>query len=588
MTPPFLVFPAEQGAPQGLFQVFEGPERVFSGPYLQEAEEWALSTGGFLAGGLRYGRAEESASGWWGVFSRPTLLTRQEVLALAGELPLVSALEPEWTPEDHANAFRGVREALSRGNSYQVNITFPLTGRLITGSDFTWQAALRLWLEILAPSGNTTLGQGREGVFAHLGAELIVSLSPELFFQKNGEQVTSRPMKGTSRRGQTSKEDLELREALVQSPKDRAENLMITDMIRNDLGRVAGASRVEVPRLFEAEAYPTVWQLTSTVTATLAPETQLAPLMAALFPCASITGAPKLRTQELLEQLEGTPRGWYTGTLGWAYGDKAHFNVLIRTLVFPDAERPEFRLGVGGGIVWDSIAQDEYQEALAKSLFLARAQRNFDLFETLLWEPEGGWLLLDLHWARVAESARVFGTTALRSEFTEALEAAVSAALAATEVGNVPLKVKVALLPNGRWQAEAQPAGVWPDELTWALSAGPLTEDLLLFRQHKTSDRGVYQSGLVEGVDQTVFWNPRGELTETQSMNLAVKLGGEWLTPPLSSGLLPGTYRAHLLEKGLLREQVLFVADLEKGQELAFFNSVRRWKKGKPLRPTLR
>jgi len=571
-----------------MFQVFENPERVFSGAQLEQAETWASSTGGVLVGGLRYGRAEQPPSGWWGVFSRPTLAARQELLALAGELPLVSALVPEWTPEDHAKALHEVKQALSRGDTYQVNVTFPLAGRLIPSGDFSWQTALRLWLELLAPGGDPSLGQGSEGVFAHLSSELIVSLSPELFFQKNGEQVTARPMKGTSRRGQTPAEDLERRKALAGSPKDQAENLMITDMIRNDLGRVAGASRVAVPLLFEAEAYPTVWQLTSTVTARLVPKTRLAPLMDALFPCASITGAPKLRTQELLEQLEATPRGWYTGTLGWAHADKAHFNVLIRTLVFSDVKSPEFRLGVGGGIVWDSVPQDEYQEALAKSLFLARAQRTFDLFETLLWEPDSGWLLPDLHWARIAESARVFGTPVLRGEFTQALEAAVSASVTEGQTGKMPLKVKVALLPDGRWQAEVQPAGVWPEELTWALSPVALQEASLVFRQHKTSDRGVYQSGLVEGVDQTIFWNQNGELTETQSMNLAVKLGGEWLTPALSSGLLPGTYRAYLLGEGLLRESVLFVADLEQAQELAFFNSVRRWKKGKPPRPTFR
>ena len=395
---------------EGGFLVFSRPLSTWKGPDLAQAEASAREHGAWLAGGLQYAEAETDAPGWWGVFEQPAMMTGEDLAAEADASPVViGPLCTKTDADSYGRAFSAVRDALTRGVTYQTNLTFAVTGRAVSAPPWSWRSALRLWLEL-------TAAQGREAVFAVLGDEsdaVLASASPELFFSRQGDDVETRPMKGTAPRDADAARDAALRHELSNSVKNRAENLMVTDMLRNDLGRLAVPGGVSVPRLFEIEEYPTVWQMTSTVRARLKPGVTLAALMTALFPCASITGAPKLSTQQIIASTETSPRGWYTGTFGWykpssAVGgpDRGRFSVLIRTL---ELTGPEFRLGVGGGVVWDSTAEGEYSEAWAKTRFLDTTRRAFSLTEAVLWEPETGFFLLEEHERRLAAACRHFG-----------------------------------------------------------------------------------------------------------------------------------------------------------------------------------
>jgi len=559
--PPFLLFP-DQG---GNFLLFAEPWAVFES--VHQAERAAQEKDGWLAGGLPYpdrAAAPESA-GWWGVFPRPQTQTLAQVKIWADQGPVFAGpLVPEVSPVEYQHAFEQVHAALKRGDSYQVNLTFRLRGRAASGQAWGWPSALRLWLDAIP-------GQTNAACFAVLGTKeqpfpVVVSASPELFFRQEGSTVWSKPMKGTA--PASSSPDL--------TAKLKAENLMITDMVRNDLGQVAVPGSVAVPQLFEWERYPTVWQLTSTVRAGLPPSLTFARLAEALFPAASITGAPKHRTREIIAQVEASPRGWYTGTLGWHRPASAidgpalsRFSVLIRTLVFEDDE-PRFVLGVGGGIVWDSQVNDEWDEALTKARFLKPVQRDFDLVEALLWQPETGYSLLKEHTARLSAACRDFGGTWNQTEWDELLA---NASAGLTE----PSKVRVLLSPDFRLAAEAETIKISPGSLSYALAAEPCGPETLLWRRYKTTRRGIYNASRVPGADQTLHFNQRGELTESTTMNVVLEIGGKKLTPALSSGLLDGTLRRHLVDKGELKEQVLLVDDLKKADRVWLINSVRGW-----------
>jgi len=577
-TPPFLAFPDQKGG----FLVFQEPWGIFSGPDLPRAEALALSRGGWISGGLSYAPAERPAPGWWGVFPAPRRVSRDELETWADPSvvrtgPLASSL----TFEEYAQAFSTVRKALAEGTSYQVNLTFALTGRAVSGSAWSWRSALRLWLDLIA-------GQGREACFAVLGTgegpgPILVSASPELFFQQEGPVVESRPMKGTAARHDDPVEDAISRHALVSSLKVRAENLMITDMLRNDLGRLAVPGGVSVPRLFDVEEYPTVWQMTSTVRAQLPSEPSLQGLMGALFPCASITGAPKIATQRVIASAEAQPRGWYTGTLGWhrpaspVEGPcRSRFSVLIRTLVFDQPDSGLFHLGVGGGIVWDSTAQEEWDEAWAKARFMASTQREFCLTEAVLWTPQEGPTLVPEHESRLRLACRAFGPDLEEGALGAALDKAVSQ----QEVGGLaaPLKLRVLVDPDLCLRVEAEVLRPLPEVLTIALADRPFGPESLLFRRFKTTDRSVYDQARVAGVDQTIHFNERGELTESTSMNLVLEKDGQFLTPAASCGLLEGTFRARLLAEGTIVEAILPRQALESADRVWLINSVRGWK----------
>jgi para-aminobenzoate synthetase/4-amino-4-deoxychorismate lyase len=346
---------------------------------------------------------------------------------------------------------------------------------------------------------------------------------------------------------------------------------MITDMVRNDLGRVARTGTVRTRALFELERYPTLWQMTSTVEAEA--DTNLVDLLRALFPAASITGAPKRRTMEIIRDLETEPRQIYTGTIGHLRPDgSARFNVAIRTaLVDKTAGTAEY--GVGGGIVWDSDADEEYAESHTKALILAPPLPAFELLETLRWTPEQGYARLPLHLDRLARGAAYFGyaveLTAVEAALTDAAQ-------------HFPRRARrVRLLVDAARRVSVTDADLTPLPADYrvTLAPTPLPVEHDPFVRHKTTHRTVYEAARrsATGADDVLLWNSRGEITESTIANLVVELDGEWVTPPVSSGLLPGVYRRELLESGRIRERVLNRSDLARCTRLALVNSLRGW-----------
>ncbi|MBC8077362.1 MAG: bifunctional anthranilate synthase component I family protein/class IV aminotransferase, partial [Chloroflexales bacterium] len=400
----------------------------------------------------------------------------------------------------------------------------------------------------------------------------ILSLSPELFFGWDGDQIMTRPMKGTARRGRWLAEDEARAAALLASEKERAENLMIVDLLRNDIGRVAEIGSVRVPQLFAAERYPTVWQLTSTVSARTRPATTLEDVFAALFPCGSVTGAPKVSTMRLIAALEDTPRGVYCGAIGLIEpGGAATFNVAIRTVQL-DAATGAANYGVGGGITWDSTAAGEYAEVRAKAALLGTRWPTFALLETLRLEG-GRYTLLDRHLARLADSARYFDFQFDIKDARAALD------VHAGEHAHEVRRVRLLLAQGGAVRVESAPLQPLPPEpLPVALTHTPVSsDDRFLF--HKTTQRATYDALRANAPDafDVLLWNERGELTEFTIGNLVLELEGRRYTPPLSSGLLAGTMRAELLETGQIAERVLLREDLARATGVWLVNSVRGW-----------
>ncbi|SDI79378.1 aminodeoxychorismate synthase component I [Propionivibrio dicarboxylicus] len=456
---------------------------------------------------------------------------------------------------DYCAKVDGIQAWIASGDCYQVNLTFPLYFRAF-GHPLALYAALRRRQPV------------RYGAFVGVPGATLLSFSPELFFERTGTRVQARPMKGTAPRGDTAAEDAALRAAMLASDKERAENVMIVDMLRNDLGRLARPGSVRVEALCEAEAYPTVWQQVSTVSAEL-PEAPLADLFAALFPCASITGAPKLRAMQRIAELEEAPRDLYTGALGWvAPGGDCRFNVAIRSLELgPDGDAS---LGVGSGIVIDGDPRREYAECLLKARFIREFDPGFELIETLRLE-QGRYPLLPLHLKRLGCSARCLGF-ALDAK---AVEAAL-VELAARHAAGV-FRVRLSLAHGGAFHLQAAPLDT--SQRAWRfLLAEEVLPDGDFLRAHKTTVRGRYDkalAGLPGDVFDRIFLNRRGEVCEGARSNVFVVRDGIWLTPPLASGLLPGVLRQHLLDSGRAVEQVVTRDDLFTASAVYLGNALR-------------
>ncbi|KAB8144842.1 aminodeoxychorismate synthase component I [Chloroflexia bacterium SDU3-3] len=488
---------------------------------------------------------------WFGLFQHVGEL---DIAAI--EQPQALAWRPSVTREEYERRLRAIREYIVAGDTYQVNFTYRLQA----------EADVDPWQLFAQIAGD---GAAPYAAFVDTGEWAICSASPELFLRIDGEQIESRPMKGTAARGLWPEEDHATRDALLASEKDRAENVMIVDMVRNDLGRVAELGSVHVPALFSAERYPTVWQLTSTVAARS--HAPLERVLQATFPPASITGAPKRRTMEIIAELETTPRRIYTGAIGFfAPGRQAQLNVAIRTVLLHRPTR-QAEYGVGGGVVWDSTAAGEYEESLTKARVLTPRPRDFDLLETMRWSPEGGYALLEHHLARLARSADYFGfrieLPQIRSEL-----AALAAGLPAA-----PHRVRLLLARAGAVACQAVALG--PEALRFgdlALAAQPIDRrDVFLY--HKTTRRIVYEEALRlrPGQRDVLLFNEDGHATETTVANIAVEVDGTLYTPPVSCGLLAGTQRAWLLQQGRLRERVLSVQDVLCSPRVYLLNSVR-------------
>lgn len=465
---------------------------------------------------------------------------------------------PSIAPGQYHDAIERIRDYIRTGDTYQVNYTYRLRAPY---HGQAWDFFLRLIGGAPPPYA----------AFLQTDAWAIASASPELFLERCGERLRTRPMKGTAVRGRTLEEDRRNEASLAASEKDHAENLMIVDMARNDLGRVAVPGSVRVDPLFAIEKYPTVWQMTSTVEART--QVGFAGIMAATFPPASITGAPKPRTMEIIADLETEPRGVYTGAIGFVSpGQRMQFNVAIRT-AWIDRRRGDVTYGVGGGIVWDSRPDLELAEARAKARILSHPFPIFSLLETLLWTPEGGYALLPGHMERLLASAEYFGFRVDLDEIRQVLDSRAHS-LGASPVRQ-PHRVRLLVDRDGRATVESAVLDMSGSRrITLARSPVDMSDPFLF---HKTTARRVYDAALAEcpGYDDVVLWNRQGEVTESCIANLVVEIGGRLVTPPVACGLLPGVYRRQLLSEGRIEERVVTIDTLLASPRILLVNSVR-------------
>lgn len=482
---------------------------------------------------------------WFGLFAGVEEIAAEQVSALLPDPDGASISPPQpLIDRDEYNArMAQVLALIAAGDLYQANLTFTADVR-IDGNPLAAYAQLRA----RAAAGY--------GAVINTGRDTILSLSPELFFALEQDKLICRPMKGTSPRADAPADDAAMATALASDAKQRAENLMIVDLMRNDLSRVAVPGSVKVPSLFAVETYPTIHQMVSTVTADLAPGNDAIDVLLALFPCGSITGAPKIRAMQAISAIEGAPRGLYTGAIGRIdpSGD-AMFNVAIRTLVLPGGGTTA-AFGAGGGIVADSVADEEWGEARAKGAFLSNGRRRFDLIETMAFHPDRGIALLDRHLARMKASANHFGFAFDRHAARNELQAA-------TFRLHAPSRVRLLLSASGAIAIESAAMPPVPEQPV-SVMITPLPVDPADFRlRHKTSDRDFYdRSRRAAGAFEVVFVNPDGVLTEGSFTSLFVPKNGVFVTPSHEHGLLPGILREELIARGDAIEGVVTPADL--------------------------
>ena len=476
-----------------------------------------------------------------------------------------------WLPTlarpDFDAAIARIHQAIGDGELYQVNYTAPWMGTVTGEGAALFDALLRA-----QPGGYAACFTA--------GDEQVLSVSPELFFDWQasaaGGSILARPMKGTAARGATPALDAAAAERLRASPKERAENVMIVDLLRNDLSRIAEPHTVRVPELFHTQALPTVWQMTSDVQARTRSGLRLPDVFAALFPCGSVTGAPKVRAMQLIRELERQPRGIYCGAIGVVRPDgrggiAATFNVPIRTVVMRGTQA---RCSIGSGITASAEAGAEWQEWLHKQAFLARASEPFEVLETLAL-VDGVYRHQAEHLARMAEAAQHFGYPWQPAAVHACLQAL------AAQHGSGPWRVRLLLDRFGQPRAEAFALQPTATPVRLQLAPRPLAEAHGEWVRFKTTRRAHYAAFAPapgSGIFDTVLFNAEGEITESTFGNLAMQMDdGRWLTPPLACGLLPGVGRAVALREGRVQEGVVRVQDLHRVRRWAFINSLRGW-----------
>lgn len=467
--------------------------------------------------------------------------------------------QPSITPADYGKAFDQIKHHIREGNTYQVNFSYRLLHEAFDQDP--WLAFLSL------------VHAQRAAYGAYIATDFwrICSASPELFFRLDGPRLESRPMKGTAPRGLSSAQDRTRAEALLSCEKNRAENLMIVDMVRHDMGRISRPGSIHADPICALEQYPTLWQLTSTLTAET--DASIPEIFRALFPAASITGAPKHRTMELIAELETSPRQIYTGAIGFCSpGRRAQFNVAIRTLLI-DTSRHRAEYGVGGGIVWDSERNGEQAECRTKARILSTPPRTpFSLLETMLWTPEDGIRLLELHLARMMDSASYFDYAFPSDRIREQIEDLVRGLPAA------PHRLRLLLAEKGAPTLQALPLTPMTSApfVRLALARHPVdSSNVFLF--HKTTHRRVYEEAKADFPhhDDVILFNENKEITESTIANVVMEIEGVLCTPPVECGLLPGTARRELLARGLLRERILPLSSLRGSPRLFLLNSIR-------------
>jgi len=573
-------------AENGRSFVFLGAVRTISAwrldeiPELFQQVEAALATGLYVAGFVGYEcgyhferfagidvEAGELPLAWFGVYREPVVFDHVQgcfvgdvsLSEAAVELPeqFVDAVALEISEEDYCAKIRRVKEYIRAGETYQVN--------------FTDRVCVETGVSAAAAFGALVRQQPvAYAALLHIAGQHVLSLSPELFFRREQSRIVTRPMKGTMRRGLDCAEDRAAVVRLRNDEKNRAEHVMIVDLLRNDLGRICEMGSVRVEELFSVERYETLLQMTSTVSGRLRGGLSYYEIFKGMFPSGSITGAPKIRTMEIIHELERGPRGVYTGAIGYMAPDgTAAFNVAIRTLVMKDGEA---RMGVGGGIVADSEPMEEYRECLLKAAFLARRRHDFQLIETLLWE--GNYFLLEMHLERMEASADYFNFLWDRETVVGRLEE--------VEKGfQLGERYRVRMLLDEAGEVTVAAVKLSAEALMGRVRLSmERTSSADVFLRHKTTRRELYErefaAARAEGFDEVIFRNERGEVTEGAISNVFVRRAGRLLTPSLRCGVLPGVLRRHLLESDVSAEEcVLTVEDLESAEAVFLGNSVR-------------
>jgi para-aminobenzoate synthetase/4-amino-4-deoxychorismate lyase len=562
----------------GSWLVFDTPIRTLCAttqaevlPCLQEVERY-VHEGLYAAGFVSYEAApafdqalaafpvDEFPLVWFAVYYQPSILS----------LPLPERTmyqDPTWQPSMSTSEYRRALEKIlgfiAEGDTYQVNFTFRLK------SAFTmdpWEY-FRL------------VDQGHPmpyASFINTGRYAVCSFSPELFFCLEGKSITAQPMKGTSRRGRYCEEDALVSFQLKNSGKERAENIMIVDMIRNDISRIASSRAISVPEICIVRKFSTIFQMISTVQGETA--ASITDIMKALFPCASITGAPKIRTSEILAALETTPRHLYCGTIGW-YGPErqACFNVAIRTVVV-DTLLGEAEYGTGSGIVWESSVENEFEECRLKAQIVIKPQEPFSLIETLLWDCNKGYFLLDRHVKRLCESAQYF-------DFSVDIAKVKAMLLQFVAAGDrCRSKVRLSLESDGTVSIDSihldDEAIIGSTIIMMSLTDSPVNSaDRFLF--HKTTHREHYSQARarVPVGDDLVFYNEKDEITETLIGNIVMEIDNRFYTPPIECGLLGGVFREWLISRNFIQEKIIKKEDIYRATRIYRVNSVRKWQR---------
>ncbi len=571
MSGPFVLIDDATPGRERLLR-FARPLRVISASAPKEVAsafrtvEDALAARNYVAGWLSYelGYALEPRlaplqrprSGiplfWFGVFEAPEAVGRSQLEARGRAY--AGPLRHEWNEQDYARRFSCVHDYIEAGDIYQANLSF--RSRFAFAGD-----PLALYLKL------RDRASAAHGAFIDDGTRQILSLSPELFFEISADgKITARPMKGTAARGTDELSDARAKAALASSTKDRAENLMIVDLLRNDVGRLALIGSVSVPELFSVETYPTLHTMVSTITAQLKPATRAEAIVKALFPCGSVTGAPKIRAMEIIRELEGSARGIYCGAIGFFAPDgSANFNVAIRTLTIDGGSG---QLGIGGAVVQDSTSASEYAECLLKARYFENVRTPIGLIETLRFE--NGFVRLERHLDRMQRSAKALGLPFDRARAQRTLETGVAGA-------RDVLRVRLTLAEDGNFNCTTGPIGAAPPHWSYTISPHHVNSADQLLR-HKTDWRSFYddeQARLAKltGCDEVIFLNERGEVAEASRTNIFVRRGSGLVTPPLSAGVLEGVLRSELMEQGKCVEATLMPADLN--GEVFLGNSLR-------------
>ncbi|WP_087975117.1 aminodeoxychorismate synthase component I [Oceanobacillus rekensis] len=490
---------------------------------------------------------------WFGIFEKPEETSLQNFEAFS-----TSDWKAQTKVNEYNNNINRIKSFIEQGITYQVNYTIRMQSKF-NGSTISYYNQLAQ-----AQAANYS-------AYLNIGDYSIISASPELFFHLKENKITTKPMKGTIGRGKDKQEDQSNSDWLYQSEKNRAENAMIVDLLRNDLGTIANQGSVEVPSLYSIEEYPTVFQMTSTITGEISNDKTITDIFRSLFPCGSITGAPKISTMNIINNLESSPRDVYCGAIGYITPDReAIFNVPIRTTIINN-KNGSARYGVGGGITWDSIDKEEYDEILVKAKILNVKPLEFDLLESLGLE-DGSYLVLNNHLNRLRQTAEHFKYKVDFITIKDKLHAF------ANQHAEGKWKVRLLSSRNGDIYIEGKEIKAFTAPLQIELANIPVIKENV-FLHHKTTNRSIYENILKHhpNVYDVLLWNEDKEITEFTTGNVVMEMNDKLYTPPLASGLLAGTYRKDLLEKGIILERKIVIDELSMVSRIWLINSVRKW-----------